>query len=361
MKFTILFGLCCAAAAALSFVRPAAAGKEKISLFTADDSRIQYTGRIDFSNPKLPRFWAGGVYITARFRGSYCDAIINDQVEWGKFHNFLEISVDNKVPIRLQLTGTTNTVHLASGLRDGAHTVTVCKDTEAGIGYLEFVGFQCKKLLSPPAPPVRKLEFIGDSITAGSKSDLSDKPCGAGDWYDQDNAYMGYGPSTARNLNADWYLSAVSGIGMIHSCCGMAVTMPDVYDRIGFQADAHPWDFSRFQPDAVTICLGQNDGEQDPDAFNQRYVQFVKTVRSVYPAAQIVLLTSPMGDPNLTAALKVSLTQVVTQCSQAGDKNVHAYFFSRSYNSGCGGHPDVAEHALIASELTAYLKSLMNW
>jgi hypothetical protein len=28
--------------------------------YTADDPRIQYMGRIDFSNPQLPRFWAPG-------------------------------------------------------------------------------------------------------------------------------------------------------------------------------------------------------------------------------------------------------------------------------------------------------------
>ncbi|HWA05371.1 MAG TPA: hypothetical protein VG961_02405, partial [Ignavibacteria bacterium] len=34
------------------------------SLFSAKDTRIQYTGRIDFSDPSLPRFWSPGVYIT---------------------------------------------------------------------------------------------------------------------------------------------------------------------------------------------------------------------------------------------------------------------------------------------------------
>ena len=35
--------------------------------FGADHPEIQYTGRIDFTNPKMPRFWTAGVYIKAKF------------------------------------------------------------------------------------------------------------------------------------------------------------------------------------------------------------------------------------------------------------------------------------------------------
>jgi len=46
---------------------------------------------------------------------------------------------------------------------------------------------------------------------------------------------------------------------------------------------------------------------------------------------------------------------------KSGDKQVSKFFFSRSYNSGCDSHPNLAEHQLIANELTAYLKNLMQW
>ncbi len=44
-----------------------------------------------------------------------------------------------------------------------------------------------------------------------------------------------------------------------------------------------------------------------------------------------------------------------------GDKKVTKYFFSRQFHNGCGGHPDMAEHELIANELTAYVKQLKGW
>jgi lysophospholipase L1-like esterase len=328
----------------------------------ADDRRIQYTGRIDFTDPKAPKFWAPGVTIQARFRGTTCDALIRDQVLWGKSHNYIEIVVDDGIPQRVQTIGAMNTIRVAAGLPNGPHTVTLCKDTEAGIGYLQFMGFQCDgDLLSPPRRPSRTLEFIGDSITCGAGSDLSDVPCGKRDWYDQHNAYMSYGPTTARALHAEWHVSSVSGIGMAHSCCSMAVTMPDVFGTLDFSAHGTAWDFSRYQPDAVTICLGQNDGAQDPATFDDTYVKFIQQVRSDYPHAQIICLTSPMADPGLTDYLKTNLTAIVDRVNRAGDPNVHTFSFSRSYNAGCGGHPDMAQHQLIAGELARYLSDTLHW
>ncbi len=346
----------------LGLHRPASqAAPSSLRLFEADDKNIQYTGRIDFTNPKKPRFWAPGVYIRARFQGSECAVVVNDEVLYGKSHNYIEIAVDNQRPRRIQTQGASNIIPAAQGLSPGAHTITLCKDTEAGIGSLEFVGFRCRKLLAPPAKPPRRLEFIGNSITCGASSDLSDRPCGQGEWYDQHNAYLSYGPVTARALDAQWHVTAVSGIGLMHSCCNMAVTMPQVFSSMDLRDSARAWSFQRYQPDAVTICLGQNDGAQDPKAFDDAYVAFLKQVRAVYPRAQIFCLSSPMADASLTAYLKTNITQIVTRANQAGDRNIHAFFFSRSYNSGCGGHPNVAQHALIAQELAPALKARLGW
>jgi len=330
------------------------------SFFEADNPAFQYTGRIDFSNPKKPRFWQPGVYITANFTGSSCMVIINDEVLWGNSHNYIEIVIDNK-PVRLKMTGKTDTIMAAQGLPEGPHTLLICKDTEAGIGYLEFAGISCEGLLPASPKPLRKIEFIGNSITCGSGMDFSAFPCGKGTWYDQHNAYLSYGPVTARALHAQWSLSSVSGIGLMHSCCNMTVVMPPVFDKINMRTDTIAWDFSQYQPDVVTVCLGQNDGVQDSVIFCSRYIQFVKNIRGHYPAAQIICLTSPMGDEYLTGVLKNYLTAVVDDLNSSGDKKVTKYFFSRQYHRGCGGHPDMEDHQQIAKELTAAIKKSMHW
>lgn len=332
-----------------------------VQFIGADNSLIQYTGRIDFTNPKRPRFWAPGVYVQAKFTGRSVDIIVNDEVLGGTNHNYLEVKIDNGRPIRLQTKSKTDTLRLIRDIGDREHTITICKNTESGIGYLEFVGFLCKGLAALPPKPTRKIEFIGNSITCGTGSDLSEVPCDKGPWYDQHNAYLSYGPTVARDLNAQWHLTAVSGIGLIHSCCQMTVTMPDVFDKMNGRADTGAWDFSRYVPDVVTVCLGQNDGIQDSTRFCGAYVKFIGTIRTQYPAAHIVCLTSPMADAKLTAAMKNYLTGVVTYVNRQGDANVHSFFFARSYNSGCGGHPDLAEHVLIANELSAFLRKTLNW
>ncbi|RYE16974.1 MAG: acetyl xylan esterase, partial [Sphingobacteriaceae bacterium] len=206
-----------------------------------------------------------------------------------------------------------------------------------------------------------KIEYIGDSITCGTGSDLSTVDCDKGQWYDQHNAYMSYGPTSARSLNAQWVLSSVSGIGLIHSCCDMKLLMPQVFDKVNQRQDTIKWNFSRYQPDVVTICLGQNDGVQDSAKFTNAYISFIKNIRSHYPAASIVCLTSPMGDFTLTKALKNYLTGIVNAVNKSGDKNVSKYFFSKRFMHGCGTHPDLAEHQVMAMEVASYIKKLKKW
>jgi lysophospholipase L1-like esterase len=331
-----------------------------LNFYPADDSHLKYVGRVDFSDPLAPKFWAPGIYVQAKFKGTSLSIDINDEDLYGVTHNYLEIAIDNNPPFRIQTTGKTNHIKVADNLPPGVHTVTICKDTESNIGYISFIGVTCEKLLSLSMPK-RKMEFIGDSITCGTGSDQSVVKCDQGKWYDQHNAYMSYGPTTARALDAEWQLTSLSGIGLIHSCCNLKVTLPNIFDKVFLVQDSIQWNFSEYTPDVVTVCIGQNDGKQDSVTFCSAYVNFIKVIREKYPKADIVCLNSPMGNAQLTAMLKRYITGVQQYFNSKGDSHVSHYFFSRSWNDGCGGHPSMAQHALIAAELTAYVKQLKNW
>jgi len=353
MKYILCFII------AATFAVKASAKKDAPKFFKADDRHISYTGRIDFSNPAKPRFWAAGVYIQAKFKGTSLTIFLNDE-ESGDNRNYIEVVIDDNKPFRIKLTKKVNELTVADDLAPGEHTVTICKDTESGIGYIDFLGMKCEKLL-PVKKPHHKIEFIGDSITCGSGIDESDVKCDMGKWYDQHNAYLSYGPLTARQLDAQYYLSSVSGIGLIHSCCNISLTMPQAFDKMNQRLDTIQWDFSRYTPDVVTICLGQNDGKQDSARFCSAYVTFIGNIHSHYPKADIVCLNSPMGNEELTAMLKRYIPAIANAAHASGDKKVSYYFFSGRYNDGCGGHPGMAQHQLIADQLAGYIKGLEKW
>ena len=331
-----------------------------LTFFKADHPYLQYTGRIDFTNKSLPRFWQPGVYIQTKFSGTNCEILINDEELWGNSHNYIQLIIDNNTPIRIKTVSKINTIKIDQ-LKNGIHSLTICKGTEAGIGYIELVGLRCEAIHPTSERPLRKIEFIGNSITSGMGSDLSLFPCGQGVWYDQHNAYQSYGPTTARTLQAEWQLSSVSGIGMIHSCCKMTVTMPQVFDKINMRENSVEWNFNNYQPDVVTVCLGQNDGIQDSTAFCNAYVDFIDRLRRYYPKADIICLTSPMADSALLVVMKKYLNSIVSYKNKKGDKKISSYFFSKIYNHGCGSHPDINEHQQIAKELTAFISKLKNW
>lgn len=320
----------------------------------ADNSLIQYYGRIEKLNPALPRFWAPGVYIKVKFEGNICSFFLNDEVLYGNVHNYIEIIIDD-IPFRMQTKFANNKISV-KGLKKGTHTITICKDTESGNGYLEFAGIECKNLLQLPPKPSQKIEFIGNSITCGFGADESEIACGKGQWYDEHNAYMSYGPLTARALQTQWHITAVSGIGLIHSCCEMQITMPQVFDKVDQRDDSITWNFNNYIPGIVTICLGQNDSVQDSTTFCNAYISFVKTIRQKYANAKIILLTSPMADATLTPVLKKYLTSINSFLNKNGDKDIYRYFFKKQYHHGCGGHPDLEEQQEISNELVSFIK-----
>lgn len=131
----------------------------KTNFFAADSPNIHYTGRIDFADAKKPRCWAPGVCFTVRFQGPNCEVDITDEVLYGTSHNYVEIVVDGILSQR-QLAGKTNTLMVAQVLPDAPHGPTICKNTEAGIGYLKFTGLSCAELLAPQNPSDNQACFL---------------------------------------------------------------------------------------------------------------------------------------------------------------------------------------------------------
>jgi lysophospholipase L1-like esterase len=335
--------------------------KPAINHFTLTDPRIRLIGRADYMPEAGPRVWASGAYLEFYFRGSECLLDITDEQRWGNHQNYISVIIDGLPARRLKLNGKRSRITLAKNLKPGMHHVIVCKDTESGIGYIQFNRVLCQELAPLKKAPLKKIEFIGNSITCGMGSDMTSIPCKTGQWYDQHNAWNSYGALTARALGAQWHLTSESGIGLLKSCCNKPFVMPAVFDKININLDSILWDFSKYQPDVVTIGLGQNDGLQDSATFCNTYLLFIKQIRSNYPKATIVLLNSPMADEALKNFLETSALALKKTFAAKGEKNIKNYTFKKRYIAGCDSHPSLEEHKEIADELTSFLRKELRW
>ncbi|HLI94056.1 MAG TPA: hypothetical protein VKU83_10615, partial [Puia sp.] len=142
----------------------AKAGPGVEKFFPADDPAIQYMGRIDSSDPKIPRFWAPGVVARFRFRGPSCRIILHDEVPNAYTHNYVVLLLDQGSlgTYRVKLRGRTDTLTVWNNGRvriseqdlkkeaqpglpsqapdpKRACMVTLCKATE-GIAWMEMAG-----------------------------------------------------------------------------------------------------------------------------------------------------------------------------------------------------------------------------
>ena len=119
------------------------------------------------------------------------------------------------------------------------------------------------------------------------------------------------------------------------------------------------WDFSRYQPDVICINLGTND--TSTDNYDQK---LLKQVRDHNPEAKIVFLTGSMLYNKELKEVKQLLDEVTAEAKKAGDQEVYRFDMAPIAGNewyGNDWHPNIYQDEKMAGELTAYLRSLMNW
>ncbi len=288
-------------------------------------------------------------------------------------HDYLSISIDDKFYKKLQINSDSINI-LRVALPNGKnmlHEIGVYKATEAANGSIFFYGAKAKAISATRIKREVTIEFIGNSITCGMGADVSLIPCGAGEWFDQHNAYLAYAPRVARSLNANYILSSVSGIGMYRNWNDENVSepiMPDVYDHLFLNRDSSHVYTNIKIPDVIGICLGTNDLSDgdgtkprlpfDSKRFIKNYKDFVTKLLLRNPRAKIVLLTSPMVSGTKGKMLLKCLLEIKEHFTS---KNEISIFEFQSLNpSGCSSHPSVEEHQIMAAQLQPFLKKLIH-
>lgn len=317
----------------------------------ANDPNIQYFGRFDMADPLKPRFDWPGCAIQARFTGTS----ITVKISGGQ--NDFNVIIDGQWKSKLTVDGKTVQV-AASGLADGTHTLLLSKRTEGSQGITTFAGFQLedgKALAAPPARPAHKIQFIGDSFTAGYGAEATTLICS--DRRPFDNNYVAFGPLTARAVDAEYSIQAVSGYGLLHNYGDTqplsAQPMPSVFDRTLFSSESPKWDMSKWIPDLIVIALGTNDFstavKPSEAQYLAGYADFLSKIRGWFPNAQILCMTYSVDNFQ-----KKYVDTVVARATAQGDAKIHRVHMPALDNPAdlaCDYHPNVIGHQKYSAAL----------
>ncbi|GAB3639080.1 SGNH/GDSL hydrolase family protein [Hymenobacter arcticus] len=368
-KKSVRYGLLLVTGGLLLACAPARVATQSTDTLPAN--ALQPLGRSLLNRAQQLELISSAAHVGFSFEGRECR--IFAALPSGQGHNYLQYELDGVYQKRLRVEGTSAAPLVLTAPTAGRHTVWIYKATEAHTGPIAIQKISANniKALRPPTAPL--IEFIGNSITCGAAADPSEVPCGTGDYHDQHNAYQAYGPRVARALHANFLLSSVSGIGAYRNWNSDGPTMPQVYEKVDFQAaNSQRWNFATYTPAVVSIALGTNDFSNgdgkttrlpfDSVRFVTSYAQFVQLVKAKYPQARIALLSSPMISGKSRATLQNCLTAIKSKTDAAypAAKPVAVYFFQPMTAHGCSGHPNVEDHAILAKELAPFFEKLLK-
>lgn len=318
------------------------------------------------------RFAWPGTGVQLRFRGSALYLELTDAGE----NRFLVLVDGQEQSPRLRARPGRHWLEIVSGLPPGEHTVTFYKLTEPVVGETTVHTYALDPEgvpLPSPAPPTRRIEILGDSISAGYGNEGPDASCPFSP--ETENHFLTYGAILARELQAELSTLAWSGKG-VFSNRGSTIdqeTLPVLWKRSIPQDPASIWDFLAPAPQLVLLNLGTNDfAPEVPDVspFEGAFASLVEEVRERYPTAQIYATLGPLlndswpPERRSLSTVRQALQNVVAARKNAGDTGVHFFEFGglrTTEGLGCDYHPSVLTHQRMAQEFLSALPEDFAW
>jgi hypothetical protein len=329
---------------------------------------IEYWGRIDTTAQEGVEIFWSGTSIKINFEGESIQALLKDE----SGDNYFNIITDNDSLSILRPDTSKRLYSLASHLPDGKHSLEIFKRTEWTRGKTIFYGFQIEnepQVLPKSPPKKRKIEFYGNSITAGyAVEDTSgnDSPDST-----YTNNYLSYSNITARHFDAEYQCICRSGIGITISW--FPLIMPELFDRLNPADAASKWDFSLYKPDIVVVNLFQNDSwlvniperaeyklylgnkEINDEFFISAYQKFVSDLREYYPEADIICLLGSM-DATINGSEWVKYIKHAVE--NINDEKIYTHFIPFK---GTSGHPSIKEQEEMAISLINFIDENIVW
>lgn len=248
-----------------------------------------------------------------------------------------------------------STIKIASSLPLGNHRFEIYRQNEIEYATIGIKSVTVAGELKPsPANKDLYIEFIGDSITTGYSNLATNSVSNEeGPYSVYQDVTQAYSFLTARALNADFSIIAQQGRGAKYGYT--TANMQDIYPKLRYHKDQNTnYDFAR-QPDYVVIALGTNDMYTYENRHSatladvkQGFAEMLALVRQKNPNANIIWAYNMM----VNTANSI-ITEVINEAGGA-DAGYYSVMLTRN-TAGGKGHPDTAGHAVMATELSAFI------
>ncbi|WP_139996576.1 SGNH/GDSL hydrolase family protein [Paenibacillus paridis] len=356
---------------------------------------LKVHGRTTGNLSPLTLYWTGSAL---EFNVNGSELWIEVEVDYDHYEPWISVLINGVTVSRQMLIAGRYWVCLFRGMNEIAiKSVRVVKDLQAmnadpGCS-LQIHAVKSDGEFRPVKDKPYKLEFIGDSITSGegaigAKAEEDWIPM----WF---SAIHNYSMIAAEALNAEYRVISQSGWGVLTSWDNNPRSnIPDYYEQVcglltgdknkalgAFEEN----NFAAWQPDAIVINLGTNDGgafhtpewrdestgetfkqrlnedgsyrEEDLQVFERAAEQFLVKLRKYNAHAHLVWAYGMLGIPMMPAIYRA----VDAYVKKTGDRKVSVFQLPTITDEtvGARNHPGVLAHQHAANALAGYLKGIL--
>ena len=236
---------------------------------------------------------------------------------------------------RILIFGGAKTYTLVSGLQKGFHTIRLIKSSEVYDGQIRIGSLLSEGFYTAPEKSNFRIEFVGDSITAGYGALGA---TGAPRTVENSDACSSYAYYTAQKLGVDYSMVAIQGI-CVKANMWLQDCMSDIYKLLS-PLNPIPYDFAD-KADVVVVNLGTNDAgyitSKDfsySEQFPQDYLALLQYIRTKNPNAYILCLYGFMGKQD---SVDDGIKKVVEEFNDEKTVYLTSGFFQNGL--GANGHP----------------------
>jgi lysophospholipase L1-like esterase len=326
---------------------------------------ISYEGRTWVTAEGTVRLAYPGIVVRVNFRGT----ALNLHARTAGSELYLDVGIDGAGPRFMQVPKGESDLALAQDLPAGEHQAVIWKRVESLVGILDVMSFAVAGDFLPSAPlPQRRLMFLGDSFAAGQATAVEDGGPIDPSKAKRQNARLAFGRLLSDRLQAQCHIIAYAGRGVMRDWQGVRAVRcaPEYYEYALPDDISTHWDPKAYVPDAIGVCLGNNDfseGVPDQTEYIRLYAEFVRKLRRDAPDAYIFLILSPSltDEPGQVPMHSVQRAYLEEIARRLGDSRVQVVPIAHYPAVPGDGHPSGTAHRAVADELEPVFRKALKW